>query len=65
MLEAFERFQEHLAVNGVDLSKDRAVHGPWLEMDPEAEKFTGSDALVANALISRNYRRPFVVPEKV
>jgi len=65
MLEAFERFQEHLAVNGVDLSKDQAVHGPWLEMDPKAEKFTGSDALVANALISRNYRAPFVVPEKV
>ena len=34
-----------------------------LEFDPNTEKFTNSDA--ANKLLSRDYREPFVVPEKV
>ena len=34
-----------------------------LEFDPHIEKFTNSDA--ANKLLSRDYREPFVVPEKV
>ena len=34
-----------------------------LEFDPHTEKFTNSDA--ANKLLTRDYREPFVVPEKV
>ncbi len=37
--------------------------GRELDFDPKKERFT-SDA-DANAMLSRNYRAPFVVPEKV
>ncbi len=37
--------------------------GRTLHFDPANEKFVGDDE--ANAMISRNYRAPFVVPEKV
>jgi hypothetical protein len=60
---SFERFQEHLAANGVDLAKTPATIGPWLKMNPSTERFTGNDK--ANALLTRDYRAPFVVPKKV
>lgn len=61
------RFQEHLAVNGVDLSKSQMVLGPWLEMDSVREEFVdGSDVVGrANQLLRGSYRQPFVVPEQV
>ncbi|MBL7223288.1 MAG: Gfo/Idh/MocA family oxidoreductase [Candidatus Brocadiae bacterium] len=37
--------------------------GPVLTFDPTVEKFVGNDK--ANALLTRNYRKPFVVPDKV
>jgi hypothetical protein len=37
--------------------------GPRLEFDPKAEKFIGNER--ANALLTRPYRAPYVVPEKV
>jgi len=65
----FERFQDHLFSNWLDLSKEQAVLGPWLKMDPKTERFVGSGeysiARWANDLLTRNYREPFVVPEKV
>ncbi|MCX6624059.1 MAG: gfo/Idh/MocA family oxidoreductase, partial [Acidobacteria bacterium] len=64
-LEAFGRFREHLALHGVDLDAKPAVMGPWVEMDSAAERFTGPHAAGANALVKRQYRRPYVVPEKV
>jgi len=64
-LETFERFKEHLAANGVDISKTQATLGPWLKMDPQKERFVGSNARQANALLTRNYRKPFVVPKRV
>jgi len=64
-VETFDRFQEHLAANGVDLAKSHATLGPWLKMNPVRERFTGPYAREANRLISRDYRKPFVVPEKV
>jgi len=62
-LEAFERFSEHLAANGVDLQSTRATIGPMLKMDPATERFKGSRA--ANALLTREYRAPFLVPHNV
>ncbi|MCX7827049.1 MAG: gfo/Idh/MocA family oxidoreductase, partial [Verrucomicrobiae bacterium] len=59
--ETFGRFKEHLAANGVDLTKTKATLGAWLKMDPKTERFIGNDK--ANALLTRNYRKPFVVPE--
>ena len=68
-IEAFERFQEHLAANWIDLSKTRAVLGPRLRMNSEKEKFVGDGELGitrwANELLTRDYREPFVVPEQV
>ena len=61
--ETFERMKEHLARNDVDLNKTKATLGVFLEMDPETEKFKDNEA--ADALLTRKYRKPFVVPEKV
>jgi len=37
--------------------------GKLLEFDPEKERFVGNE--VANELLSREYREPFVVPANV
>jgi predicted dehydrogenase len=62
-LETFGRMEEHLGANGVDLKKTRATLGMFLKMDPKKEKFTNNSE--ANALLTRDYRKPFIVPEKV
>jgi hypothetical protein len=61
--ERFAAMQEHLAANGVDLSQPRAALGPWLSLDPQTERFT--DHAAANALLRRQDRPPFIVPEVV
>jgi hypothetical protein len=65
LAEAFGRFQSHLEANGIDLGKTPAVLGPLLSMDPQKEQFVGEFAVEANKLVTRAYRKPFVVPEKV
>ncbi|NIP26511.1 MAG: Gfo/Idh/MocA family oxidoreductase [Phycisphaerae bacterium] len=65
LMEAFERMLEHLNANQVDLDKEPITMGPMLTMDPETEKFTGELSDMANMYVKRNYREPFVVPEKV
>ncbi len=61
--ETFGRMTEHLAANGVDLEKSKATLGLPLRMDPQVEKFIGNPE--ADALLTREYRKPFVVPERV
>ena len=61
--ERFEAVKEHLAQNGVDLSKTPVTLGPWLTMDPKTERFV--DNAAANALARPEYRKPYVVPEVV
>ncbi len=63
--KSFDRIAAHLEANGIDLSKTPATLGPMLEFDPRTEKFTGEFSKKANKLISRPYRKPFVVPERV
>ena len=48
---------------GLDLSKNTYQLGPMLTFDPKAEKFVGSPK--ADALLTRPYRKPFVVPASV
>ncbi len=48
---------------GANLEQMTYQLGPRLEFDPATEKFIGNDA--ANKLLTRAYREPFVVPEKV
>lgn len=59
----FERMAEHLAANGVDINQDKLTIGPVLHMDPKVEKFFGNKD--ADKLLIRDYRKPFVVPERV
>ncbi len=61
--ETFDRMAAHLEANGVDLQKTKATLGAVLKMNPKSEKFTNNSD--ANKLLTRDYRRPFVVPEKV
>jgi hypothetical protein len=63
LAEAYGRMTEHLAANNVDLSKTPAALGAPLAIDSAAEKFTGVNADSANALLTREYRKPFVVPQ--
>lgn len=58
-----DRFERHLAANGVGLGKTPATVGPWVTLDPKAGVFVGDMADQANALSRRDYRKPFVVPE--
>jgi predicted dehydrogenase len=57
----WERMLAHLLANQVDLNVTPLTLGPVLTMEPRAERFLDNDA--ANALLTRNYREPFVVPE--
>jgi hypothetical protein len=63
--DSWGRMKEHLAKHDVDLAKSLTTLGPWLTFDPEKEQFTGELASEANKLVTREYRAPFVVPEKV
>ncbi|NLY02117.1 MAG: Gfo/Idh/MocA family oxidoreductase [Rhodopirellula sp.] len=62
---AYQRFHAHLLANGVDLDKTPATLGAMLTFDPDTERFVGEFSQAANQLVSREYRAPFVVPEKV
>ncbi|MBN2410138.1 Gfo/Idh/MocA family oxidoreductase [candidate division KSB1 bacterium] len=63
--EAYDRIQNHLQANEVDLLKTPVMLGPWLEIDIKKEKFKGEFGKAANKYVSRKYRKPFVVPKKV
>jgi len=62
---ALDRFRAHLEANEIDLGKYPLISGPWLQVDEENERLTGPFAEKANAHLRRQYRSPFVVPEKV
>lgn len=63
MEESFDRMAEHLGKNGVDITKEQVTLGVPLKMNGKTEKFLGNDK--ANALLTRNYRAPYIVPENV
>jgi predicted dehydrogenase len=58
-----ERFLSHLTDNNVDVAGDVVQTGTFMPFDPKAEKFIGNDK--ANAMLTRDYRAPFVVPSEV
>ena len=64
-LETYNRFRDHLDDNEISLLGEQAVLGAYLEMDPKTERFVGDNAEKANKLLTREYRKPFVVPENV
>jgi predicted dehydrogenase len=58
--ETLARLEQHLRDNGVLLQQASLRVGPLLEFDAQQERFTNNEH--ANALLSRAYRAPFVLP---
>src|SRR6185503_7871455 len=58
--DTLERTLSHLKDNGVDMAATKLGVGPVLAFDPKTETFPGNDK--ANAMLTREYRKPFVVP---
>jgi hypothetical protein len=52
--------KENLKAVNFDLTETTYTLGRTLEMNPKTEKFIGDDE--ANKLLTREYRKPFVVP---
>jgi len=63
--ETLARMEEHLTKNGVKLEDVKLRVGKRLTFDPATERFTGDGADKANEMLTRKYRAPFVVPDKV
>ncbi len=62
--ETLARMEEHLAGrNGLNLGQLDYTLGRKLVVDAQKESFVGDDE--ANRLLTRQYRAPFVVPERV
>jgi predicted dehydrogenase len=62
-LDSLDRLATHLEANGVDLNVEKLTMGEFLKMDPKTEKFIGNPA--ADKQLTREYRAPYIVPEKV
>ena len=57
---AQERTLAHLKDNGVDMAASKLTVGPVLPFDPKNETFTDNEK--AKAMLTREYRKPYVVP---
>lgn len=49
--------------HGVELDSGQIKLSPVLDIDVERERFVGPHAQAANALLKREYRAPYLVPE--
>lgn len=65
VVATFDNLTENLKGVGVKLEETQYQLGRALTLDPKQERFTGTDADKANALLTREYRKPYVVPDKV
>ena len=65
VVETFKNLQENLTGVGVKLTGLNYQLGKTLTFDPTTERFTGEHAAQANGHLTRTYRPPFVVPDKV
>jgi len=61
--EAYTRMIEHLRSHNVPIEGNTYRVGRRLEVDARTERFTNNND--ANRLLTRNYREPFVVPDRV
>ena len=61
----FHNLTNNLQGVGVKLEETSYQLGRTLTLDPKTERFVGEGADKANAFLTRNYRKPFVVPDKV
>jgi predicted dehydrogenase len=60
LVETYARFTEHLSDNKLDLGATKVGFGEKLSVDTANEKFVDNSA--ADAMLTRDYRAPFVVP---
>ena len=60
---AFETLTSNLDAVDIKLADNQYMLGRQLEFDPQKEQFVGNDD--ANTLLTREYRKPFVVPSEV
>jgi predicted dehydrogenase len=60
--ETFARMEEHLQGNGIALDELSYQLGRKLAVDPKTESFVGDRE--ANAMLTREYRKGFEVPQK-
>ena len=65
VVQTFANIQENVSGVGVKLAETSYQLGQVLTLDPKSERFAGEGADKANALLTRKYRDPFVVPEKL
>jgi predicted dehydrogenase len=63
--DAFARMSQHLKQNGIDVSQVALQLGAPLALDAKTGSFIGEHAALATRSSRREYRKPFVVPEKV
>jgi hypothetical protein len=61
--ESFARLEAHLVANQIDPRREPVMLGPMLELDPHTERFAGPFSKEANQYVSREYRKPFGLPE--
>ncbi|MGD9853666.1 MAG: Gfo/Idh/MocA family protein [Planctomycetaceae bacterium] len=62
VLESFDTVERNLTAVGADPRQLEYTLSRQLEFHPQTERFTSDDA---NSLLTRDYRKPFVVPEVV
>jgi hypothetical protein len=65
VVETLKNIRENLTGVGVKLDGLTYRLGRTLTVDREAERFTGEEAQEENALPTREYRKPFAMPDKV
>ncbi len=63
VVEAVEQVRDNCRAVGMELTESTYTVGRDLRFDPKTEQFVGDDE--ANALLTRQYRAPFVVPDVV
>ena len=63
VVDSFNMLRDNLQAVKVNLDEVTYQLGRVLNFDPETERFAGDEQ--ANQMLSRDYRKPFVVPEQV
>ena len=63
--DAFERCDQYLRANDVNLARSQAVVGPWVTWDSDQQQFVEEFAAEANRLSQPVCRKPFEVPQLV
>ncbi len=61
--ESLERMAEHLKDSGIQFNGKNFIAGRKLAFDPKIERFINDKE--ADTLLTRNYRKPFIVPDTV